>query len=147
MRVAIIGLPGAGKTTLAAVLARELGAAVVGTAEELAELVSSTKPFVLDGFPHTVAELEQLQNLSPSDRPLDHVIWLVADDEARAHRIRRSVAISDDPAAEAVDTVDKEALAELGARLETDGLLIPINADGIEFKVMALAFEALAIRI
>lgn len=147
MRVAVVGLPGTGKTTLAAVLARELAAPTVTSITEVPGLLQTGTGFVLDGLPCSLAQLGQIEALGAGSPVLDRVIWLQAASDVRAKRIGLSHAENTDSTEEDDDRSVEVELAELGAHLHGRDILIPIFADGSPYKVMALAFEALDIRI
>lgn len=148
MRVAIIGYSGAGKTTLARVLAAQLGVHRTCRLEEASAVLGERSPvLVLDGIPTTVAELEQLDARSPTGAAVEHVLYLSASGEARLRRISRMAVagVSSVPARNRM--LEPSELDDLYRYLDRTGRLIVIDADGSRAEVVARALEALGVLI
>lgn len=98
MRIAIIGLPGVGKTTLAQAIGGLLG---VDPVDDLSKLDDSAADdsLILDGIPGSIAEWEQLVT-DLGSRRLDHVLLLSASLDLRVRRIGRLVSAGADAALE-----------------------------------------------
>jgi adenylate kinase family enzyme len=98
MRIAIIGLPGVGKTTLAQAIGGLLG---VDPVDDLSKLDDSAADdsLILDGIPGSIAEWEQLVT-DLGSRRLDHVLLLSTSLDLRVRRIGRLVSAGADAALE-----------------------------------------------
>jgi len=147
MRVAIIGYSGAGKTTLANALGGILGVRPIQELDDLWTPLAGTEPLILDGFPATVAELEQIDGKAPEGARVDHVLYLLASSDIRLERMARMVTAGADPA-EARDRMLRAAdLKDVRNLLEPTGRLTVIDASRSRSVVLASAFDALGIGI
>lgn len=98
MRIAIIGLPGVGKTTLAQAIGGLLGVDPVDDLSKLDDGAADAS-LILDGIPGSIAEWEQLVT-DLGSRRLDHVLLLSTSLDLRVRRIGRLVSAGADAALE-----------------------------------------------
>ncbi|MGO4256948.1 hypothetical protein [Marmoricola sp. RAF53] len=90
MRIAVIGQPGSGATTLARVLAVRLGVRAIDEVDELRTHATPAENVVLDGIPGSLPDLKELED-GPYGVALDHVLHLHVGLDVRALRIARQV--------------------------------------------------------
>lgn len=139
MRIAIIGDPGTGKSTLARVLAFRFGVSPVETLEEALGLPSG--PLVLDGVPGTAEDLDRLRDAGVT---VDRVLHLTADFAVRSDRVTRRVSVgisASDERARLLAAPSAELVADRYAGVPVFG----INANRSRSDVLASAFDALGV--
>lgn len=147
MRIAIIGLPGSGKTTLCRVLSHVLRAPAVSAIVDTPALADRYDSLIFDGIPRSIAELRALEEITAPDLRPDHVVLLETSDEIRAERLARyrdgapGVVLDEEGGGATTD------LVTLVDHLRETRELITISAAGSPFKAMALIFEAIGVRI
>lgn len=142
MRIAIIGYPGAGKSTLANALA---GVLKVRPTASFDELLEEDETLVLDGLPETPEDLTRLDKLAPHG--LDRALFLDASAEIRLRRVSRMVVAGIDAAAARERMLRPPALRAVRTALDSSGRLTTIDANRSRTDVMASALEALGIRV
>lgn len=144
MRVAIIGQPQSGATTLARVLAVRLGVRAIDSVDELAALPASTASFVLDGIPRTLADLKELDQ-APCGGDLDHVLYLLAAFDVRAVRRARAAFAGAIPEGHSTDSLVLPELTVVAERLECRVPVTRIEANGTRTEALTAALAALGL--
>lgn len=144
MRIAIIGYPGAGKTTLASALAGVVGVRPTRSLDDLAGADRAAQ-LILDGLPETLEDLARIDELVPDG--LDQVLFLDTAAEVRLRRVSRMVVAGTDAATARARMLRPPALRAVRAVLEASGRLTTIDANGSRTEVMAGALEVLGIDV
>ncbi|MFL6023592.1 MAG: hypothetical protein ACJ72O_09660 [Marmoricola sp.] len=147
IHVAVLGYSGSGRTTLANALAGLVGTRAVREIGELCDRLQSEGPLILDGIPGSLDELEQIDDKSPPDRPLQRVLYLQAPAEIRLERISRMVVAGADPARARERMLAPADLKHLRTRLEPTGRLSVIDATRSRSEVLADALEAIGLEV
>lgn len=140
MRIAIIGEPGTGKSTLAPVLAFRLGETPVDSLADALEHPSG--PLVLDGVPDTTEELETLRAAGVT---IDRVLHLQADFALRAGRISRRVSVGVSASDERARLLSAPAAELVADRWAGSVPVLGIDANRTRSEVLAAALDALGL--
>lgn len=140
MRLAIIGEPGTGKSTLAPVLAFRLG---VSPVDSLADALGQTSgPLVLDGVPDTTEDLETLRAAGVT---IDLALHLQADFAVRADRISRRVSVGVSASDERARLLGAPTAELVADRLAGTVPVLRIDANRTRSEILAAALDALGL--
>ena len=142
IRVAVIGYPGAGRTTLANALAAVACVPPVRDLDDLWTALQAEESLVLDGHPRTLDELEQIEAKSGHGPGITHVLYLQADAEVRLGRIARAGISSDGP-----QRPHPVELKQVRTRLEKAGRLVVIDANRSRSEVLTDALRAVGLSV
>lgn len=148
MTVAIIGYPGAGKSTLAMGLRGLLGGRTARHLKTAWDPSDDGGPVFLDGIPQNLADLDELIATSPDGNGVDRYVYLDVPLSLRIPRIARMVSAGLAEPAHARDRMLHPAeFALLLQSLEASGKLITIDARGSRSEIVNRVLDALDIRI
>lgn len=149
MIVAIIGYPGAGKSTLATGLSGLLGGRTVRSLEAAWSSAGTGESLLLDGVPRNVDELDQLIAHAGDGVRVDHYLYLDTPIDVRIERISRMIAAGfTEPADERDRMLHPDDLGLLLKHLESTGQLTTIKVGGrSRTDVLNAALDVLDVRI
>jgi energy-coupling factor transporter ATP-binding protein EcfA2 len=145
--VAIIGYPGAGKSTLTTGLSGLLHGRSVTSFEAVRGSPGDDRPVFLDGIPQSLAELAELLAQAPGG--VDHYLYLDTPLDLRISRIARMIAAGfASPASQRDRMLHPDDLDALLAHLESGAQLTTIDVGGTtRTDVLNRALDALDIGI